>query len=162
LPKRGVPAGLAKGDGISNSGINLGGWIPFRFGDVDVEPVEAVGVEVEGASVLVVVVVEEDTEGDPGLRVDECETDVGLSVAAVGVSVAGPRGLAADEPPKRLRAARAAASRGEGSPAAVSLALSDVEESVDAVESVDVDEEVDVVDVTVDVDVEACTSPEFP
>lgn len=93
---------------------------------------------------------------------DEGETDAGFSAAAVGVGVAGPRGLAADEPPKRLRAARAAASRGEGSPAAVSLVISDVEESVDAVESVDVDEEVEVVDVTVDVDVEACMSPEFP
>lgn len=59
-----------------------------------------------------------------------------------------------------MRAARAAASRGEDSSTAVLLALSDVELSVDAVESVEVEEDVNAVDkVDVAVDVEACISP---
>lgn len=80
-PKRGVPAGLAKGDGMSKRGINLGGWIPFALDDVD---------EVEGPDVPAIG--DDAAEGDAELRVEEGEVGVGLSATVVAVGVAGSRG----------------------------------------------------------------------
>jgi hypothetical protein len=154
-PKRGAPAGLASGDGISKSGINFGGRIPFPFGDVDVD----VEPDVEGPGVPLVPAVDDVAVGDVGLRVDEGEVEIGLSTTVVGVGVGWLREVVVEEDPNRFRAARAAASRGEGSPPAVSLALSNVEELVDADESVEVVEVVDEVDATVEVDVEAWILP---